>query len=137
MHLVEKYCGIVKLLHNLLQNVHHAFQPMPGEEQEDIVMTSTQNNLLNRKCPLTGKPVKELQNPIRCMDCKHIYEKEPVIHYISTKKPHPRCPVAGCPNILQVGWVVCDALLTIEIDEMHLASATNINSTMVEDFYRS
>ncbi|KAG6518466.1 hypothetical protein ZIOFF_021941 [Zingiber officinale] len=29
------------------------------------------------------------------MDCKHIYEKEPVIHYISTKKPHPRCPVAG------------------------------------------
>ncbi|KAG6524398.1 hypothetical protein ZIOFF_014307 [Zingiber officinale] len=161
MHLVEKYCGIVKLLHNLLQNVHHAGQPMPDEEQEDIVMTSTQNNLLNTKCPLTGKPVTELQNPIHCMDCKHIYEKEPVIHYISTKKPHPRCPVAGmcpiccpkifvvdlfahysyilsgCPKILQVGRVVCDALLTIEIDEMRLASATNINSTMVEDFYRS
>ncbi|XP_042466564.1 E3 SUMO-protein ligase MMS21-like [Zingiber officinale] len=100
-------------------------------------MTSTQNNLLNTKCPLTGKPVTELQNPIHCMDCKHIYEKEPVIHYISTKKPHPRCPVAGCPKILQVGRVVCDALLTIEIDEMRLASATNINSTMVEDFYRS
>ncbi|KAG6483599.1 hypothetical protein ZIOFF_060247 [Zingiber officinale] len=68
------------------------------------------------------------------MDCKHIYEKKPIIHYISTKKPHPRCPVAGCPKILQVGRVVCDALLTIEIDEMHLASATNIHSTMVEDF---
>ncbi|KAG6492014.1 hypothetical protein ZIOFF_046961 [Zingiber officinale] len=68
------------------------------------------------------------------MDCKHIYEKEPVIHYISTKKPHPRCPVVGCPKILQVGRVVCDALLTIEIDEMRLASATNIHSTMVEDF---
>ncbi|KAG6490900.1 hypothetical protein ZIOFF_052232 [Zingiber officinale] len=115
-------------------NVHHAGQPMSGEEQEDIVMTSTQNNLLNTKCPLTGKPVIELQNPVRCMDCKHIYEKEPVIHYISTKKPHPRCPVAGCPKILQVGRVVCDALLTIEIDEMRLASATNINSTVVEDF---
>ncbi|KAG6479431.1 hypothetical protein ZIOFF_062897 [Zingiber officinale] len=71
------------------------------------------------------------------MGCKHIYEKEPAIHYISTKKPHPRCPVAGCPKILQVGWVVCDALLIIEIDEMRLASAININSTMVEDFYRS
>ncbi|KAG6503178.1 hypothetical protein ZIOFF_035489 [Zingiber officinale] len=68
------------------------------------------------------------------MDCKHIYEKEPVIHYISTKKPHPRCPVAGCPKILQVGRVVCDALLTIEIDEIRLALATNINSIMVEDF---
>ncbi|KAG6526007.1 hypothetical protein ZIOFF_015981 [Zingiber officinale] len=137
MHLVEKYCDIVKLLHNLLQNVHHAGQPMPGEEQEDIVITSTQNNLLNMKYPLTGKPVTELQNPVRWMDCKHIYEKEPVIHYISTKKPHPRCPVAGCPKILQVGRVVRDALLTIEIDEMCLASATNINSTMVEDFYKS
>lgn len=114
-------------------NVHHAGQPMPGEEQEDIVMSSTQNNLLNTKCPLTGKPVTELQNPVRCMDCKHIYEKEPVIHYIRTKKPHPRCPVAGCPKILQVGRVVCDALLTIEIDEMSLASATNIDSTVVED----
>ncbi|KAG6524042.1 hypothetical protein ZIOFF_013932 [Zingiber officinale] len=71
------------------------------------------------------------------MNCKHIYEKELVIHYISTKKPHPRCPVAGCLKILQVGRVVCDALLTIEIDEMRLASATNIMSTMVEDFYRS
>ncbi|KAG6525411.1 hypothetical protein ZIOFF_015367 [Zingiber officinale] len=104
-----------------VRNVHHAGQPMPGEEQEDIVMTSTQNNLLNTKCPLTGKPVTELQNPVRCMDCKHIYEKEPVIHYISTKKPHPRCLVAGCPKILQVGRVVCDALLTREIDEMRLA----------------
>ncbi|XP_042469323.1 E3 SUMO-protein ligase MMS21-like isoform X2 [Zingiber officinale] len=130
MHLIEKYCGIVKLLHNLLQNVHHVGQPMPGEEQEDIVMTNTQNNILNMKCPLIGKPVTELQNPVRWMDCKHIYEKELVIHYISTKKPHPRCPVAGCPKILQVGRVVCDALLTIEIDEMRLASATNINSTM-------
>ncbi|KAG6483758.1 hypothetical protein ZIOFF_060415 [Zingiber officinale] len=83
------------------------------EEQEDIVIISTQNNLLNMKCPLTGKPVIELQNPVCC--------------YI----------LSGCPKILQVGRVVCDALLTIEIDEMRLASATNINSTMVEDFYRS
>ncbi|KAG6490094.1 hypothetical protein ZIOFF_051376 [Zingiber officinale] len=80
---------------NELKNVHHAGQPMPGEEQEDIVITSTQNNLLNMKCPLTGKPVTELQNLVRWMDCKHIYEKEPVIHYISTKKPHPQCPVAA------------------------------------------
>ncbi|KAG6493252.1 hypothetical protein ZIOFF_048230 [Zingiber officinale] len=80
---------------NGLKNVHHAGQPMPGEEQEDIVITSTQHNLLNMKCPLTGKPITELQNSVRWIDCKHIYEKEPVIHYISTKKPHPRCPVAA------------------------------------------
>lgn len=48
-----------------LQNVHHAGQPMPGEEQEEVVMTSTQCNLLNITCPLTGKPVIELTNPVR------------------------------------------------------------------------
>ncbi|KAJ8484023.1 hypothetical protein OPV22_016508 [Ensete ventricosum] len=114
-------------------NVHHAGQPMPGEEQEDIIMSSTQNNLLNIACPLTGKPLTELQDPVRCMDCKHIYEKDPIMHYIRTKKPHPQCPVAGCPRILQVGRVVCDPLLTIEIDEMR--SAKNVaDTTTVEDF---
>lgn len=48
-----------------LQNVHHAGQPMPGEEQEDIVMTSTQMSILNVTCPLTGKPVVELTDPVR------------------------------------------------------------------------
>ncbi|XXG53783.1 hypothetical protein AAC387_Pa03g1823 [Persea americana] len=42
-------------------NVHHAGRPMPGEEQEDLVMTSTQCNLLNIKCPLSGKPVTNLK----------------------------------------------------------------------------
>lgn len=49
----------------LLQKVHHAGQPMPGEEQEDVVMTSTQCNLLNITCPLSGKPVIELADPVR------------------------------------------------------------------------
>lgn len=48
-----------------LQNVHHAGQPMAGEEQEDVVMTSTQCNLLNVTCPLSGKPVTELAEPVR------------------------------------------------------------------------
>lgn len=38
---------------------------MPGEEQEDIVMTSTQSNILNVNCPLTGKPITELVEPVR------------------------------------------------------------------------
>ncbi|CAL9122136.1 unnamed protein product [Musa textilis] len=114
-------------------NVHHAGQPMPGEELEDIIMTSTQNNLLNIACPLTGKPLTELQDPVRCVDCKHIYEKDPIMHYIRTKKPHPQCPVAGCPRILQLGRVVCDALLPIEIDEMRSVKSV-ADATAVEDF---
>ncbi|KAL2944457.1 E3 SUMO-protein ligase MMS21 [Bienertia sinuspersici] len=56
-------------------NVHHAGQPMPGEEQEDIVMTSTQIGISNTVCPITGKSITELEEPVRSMDCKHIYDK--------------------------------------------------------------
>ncbi|CAK7323951.1 unnamed protein product [Dovyalis caffra] len=37
---------------------------MPGEEQEDIVMTSTQSTILNITCPLSGKPITELAEPV-------------------------------------------------------------------------
>lgn len=90
------------------------------------------------------------------MDCKHIYEKDPIMHYIRTKKPHPQCPVAGklpllsfyftcspscslnfvfsgCPRILQLGRVICDALLPIEIDEMRSVKGV-ADATAVEDF---
>ncbi|OEL30687.1 E3 SUMO-protein ligase MMS21 [Dichanthelium oligosanthes] len=114
-------------------NVHHAGQPMPGEEQEDIVMTSTQMSILNVTCPLTGKPVIELENPVRCVDCRHIYEKVPVMQYIRSKKP-PQCPIAGCPRVLQIGKVVCDPLLLIEIEELRSSEPGAANATNIEDF---
>ncbi|XP_068665926.1 E3 SUMO-protein ligase MMS21 [Aristolochia californica] len=115
-------------------NVHHAGQPMPGEEQEDIVMTSTQSNLLNITCPLSGKPVTELENPVRSIDCKHIYEKEAVMHYIKSKKSTPRCPVAGCPKILVPQRVIFDPFLLIEIEEMRSKMKESMQATVVEDF---
>ncbi|KAK9131914.1 hypothetical protein Scep_011442 [Stephania cephalantha] len=124
---------MLRVLNTLLQNVHHAGQPMPGDEQEDIVVTSTQTSLLNIICPLSGKPITELGDPVRNMDCKHIYEKMAVMHYIKTKKAQ-KCPVAGCPKILQAGRVVCDPLLRIEIDEMRSMSHQTGRSIPVEDF---
>lgn len=114
-------------------NVHHSGQPMPGDEQEDIVMTSTQINILNVTCPLTGKPVYELANPVRCVECRHIYEKDPIIHYIRSKKS-PKCPIAGCPRVLQVGKVVCDSLLRVEIEELRSSGPAARNATNIEDF---
>ncbi|KAF9588667.1 hypothetical protein IFM89_014388 [Coptis chinensis] len=114
-------------------NVHHAGQLMPGDEQEDIVMTSTESTLLNVTCPLSGKPVINLQDPVRSLDCKHIYAKKEVMHFIKTKKPIPLCPVAGCPKILQAGKVVCDPLLLIEIDEARTTSNQNTQPAVIED----
>ncbi|XP_058095113.1 E3 SUMO-protein ligase MMS21 isoform X2 [Magnolia sinica] len=116
------------------ENVHHAGQPMPGEEQEDIVMTSTESSLLNITCPLSGKPVIELEDPVRSMDCKHIYDKKAVVHYMKSKNSSIQCPVAGCPKKLAAGRVVCDPLLHIEIEEMRSRSTQIIQATIVEDF---
>ncbi|KAL8512243.1 hypothetical protein ACS0TY_018626 [Phlomoides rotata] len=115
-------------------NVHHTGQPMPGEEQEDIVMTSTQCNLLNMLCPLTGKPVTELADPVRSMDCKHIYEKKAIMRHISTRVLQGGCPVSGCPKKLQADRVVCDPLLQIEIDEMRSLNAQRARDDVIEDF---
>ncbi|KAK9152880.1 hypothetical protein Sjap_000360 [Stephania japonica] len=123
----------IEFLNTLSQNVHHAGQPMPGDEQEDILVTSTQTNLLNIICPLSGKPITKLGDPVRNMDCKHIYEKMAVMHYIKAKKAQ-KCPVAGCPKILQAGRIVCDPLLRIEIDEMCSMGHQTGRSVPVEDF---
>lgn len=107
---------------------------MPGEEQEDIVVTSTQCNLLNTKCPLSGKPVTELSDPVRSLDCKHIYDKKVIIQFIRNKKGHAQCPMTGCPKMLLEHRMVCDPLLRIEIDEMHAMSKQTDMPNVIEDF---
>ncbi|XP_009591849.1 E3 SUMO-protein ligase MMS21-like [Nicotiana tabacum] len=125
---------LLRQFREAIWHVHHAGQPMPGEEQEDIVMTSTQCNLLNVTCPLSGKPVTELVDPVRSMDCKHIYEKKAILQFIKSKTSRGQCPVAGCPKVLQAQRVLCDPFLLIEIDEVRSMSKQNAGPDAIEDF---
>ncbi|KAL1346267.1 hypothetical protein HN51_019958 [Arachis hypogaea] len=118
---------LVRQFKEAVWKVHHEGQPMPGEEQEDIVMTSTQSSILNITCPLTGKPVTELEEPVRSVECKHIYEKRIIMQYIKSSN---RCPISGCPKKLRADRVVQDALLLIEIEELRKMN----KETEVEDF---
>uniref|UniRef100_A0A5B7BW82 Putative E3 SUMO-protein ligase MMS21 isoform X1 n=1 Tax=Davidia involucrata TaxID=16924 RepID=A0A5B7BW82_DAVIN len=131
---VPQNLPLLRQFREAVWNVHHAGQPMPGEEQEDIVMTSTQCNLLNMTCPLSGKPVTELADPVRSVDCKHIYEKKAIMQYIRSKSTRSQCPVTGCPKILQAERVVCDPLLLIEIDEAHSMNKQTARPDIIEDF---
>ncbi|GAA0159557.1 hypothetical protein LIER_16303 [Lithospermum erythrorhizon] len=113
-------------------NVHHAGQPMPGDDQEDIVVTSTQCNILNVTCPLSGKPVTELAQPVRSMDCKHVYEKNVVMQYMRSAR---KCPVAGCPNRnLLSERVIQDQLLLLDIEELRVMSKQTARDDVIEDF---
>ncbi|GAB2284479.1 hypothetical protein Dimus_018931 [Dionaea muscipula] len=115
-------------------NVHHAGQPMPGEEQADIVMTSTQGNILNITCPLTGKPVTQLAEPVRSLTCKHIYEKSAIMNYIRRKTSPCICPSSGCPKVLQSDRVVSDHLLLVEIEELRSSAVEAAVAEVIEDF---
>lgn len=90
-------------------------------------------------------------------DCRHIYEKVPIMHYIRNQKP-PKCPIAGrpfvrclivyflftdahfrlyvqpgCPRVLQVGRVTCDSLLQVEIDELRSSGPSAPDAENIED----
>ncbi|KAL5736415.1 hypothetical protein ACOSQ2_031203 [Xanthoceras sorbifolium] len=125
---------LIRHFREAVWNVHHAGEPMPGEELDDIIMTSTQCNLLNITCPLSGKPISELAEPVRSVECKHIYDKKAIMAYIKSKQSYARCPIAGCPKILQAAKVVCDAFLLIEIEELKSMSKQTARTDVIEDF---
>ncbi|XP_030550223.1 E3 SUMO-protein ligase MMS21 isoform X1 [Rhodamnia argentea] len=125
---------LVRQFREAVWNVHHCGQPMPGEEQDDVIMTSTQGNLLNVTCPLSGKPVTELLAPVRSVECKHIYEKEVILHYIRSKGGNSKCPIGACPKVLSADKVSCDPMLLYEIEEMRSMNKRNAATEVVEDF---
>ncbi|XP_050381694.1 LOW QUALITY PROTEIN: E3 SUMO-protein ligase MMS21-like [Argentina anserina] len=116
-------------------NVHHAGQPMPGDDQEDFVMTSNDGNIRNTTCPLSGKHVTELENSVRSVDCKHIYQRKEIMHYLHIKRGRERCPIAGCPRMLQADKLVSDPLLAVEIQELRDMMKRQTGDTIaIEDF---
>ncbi|KAL6199121.1 hypothetical protein ACLB2K_028908 [Fragaria x ananassa] len=116
-------------------NVHHEGQPMPGDDQDDIVMTSTDSNIRNTTCPVSGKHVTDLENPVRSIDCKHIYQQKEIMHYLRAKGGRGPCPIAGCPRMLQADKFVPDPLLPLEIQELRdTMKHQTFDTNAIEDF---
>ncbi|KAJ7526831.1 hypothetical protein O6H91_16G024800 [Diphasiastrum complanatum] len=116
-------------------NVHHAGEPMPGQECEDIVMTTSQFGIVNTTCPLSGKPVTELKEPVRSADCRHVYEREAVMAYIKrfSRRQPCKCAAAGCPRILVGSSMLCDPSLLMEIQELRVRGQVSSQAHMVAD----
>jgi hypothetical protein len=50
-----------------VQNVHHQGQPMPGEDEDDLWIDSTQQELApNPRCPLSFVALLDLKEPVKC-----------------------------------------------------------------------
>ncbi|CAM6087398.1 unnamed protein product [Calypogeia fissa] len=127
-----------KLYHQFdraIWNIHHAGEAAPGQEEEEMVMIND-TGVLNHNCPLTGKPVIELENPVRSIQCHHIYEQTAVIEYIAKAgRRRCKCAVAGCPFFLKMDNLKNDASLNMEIQELRLRDrATQLETyTEIED----
>ncbi|KAG6549832.1 hypothetical protein Mapa_008813 [Marchantia paleacea] len=120
-------------------NIHHAGEAAPGQEQDEIVMLTSQYGVKNTICPLSGKPVTQLDDPVRSKDCEHIYEKAAVLEYIRKhNREYPRkkckCASAGCPKQLVAANFVCDASLKMSIQELRLRERVNTQRAQVADF---
>eukprot|EP00249_Psilotum_nudum_P005726 c19153_g1_i1 orf=371-1141(-) len=125
-----------KQLKEAVWNIHHAGELMPGQENEDIVMTCSQFSIVNLRCPITGKAVVELDDPVRSLDCQHIYDHKAVMDYIKkqgTKKPC-KCAAAGCPKELLAENLICDGMLKIEIEEMRRRGIVATQAQNVVDY---
>ncbi|KAG0607089.1 hypothetical protein M758_8G002500 [Ceratodon purpureus] len=134
---------LLKEFKEAVWEVHHAGEPMPGQEEEEIVVTGASQAIPNTACALSGKPVDQLENPVRSRACRHIYERDAVIDYVRKHeaetqmtrrhRPHPcRCAAAGCPGILVEDQLMCDRSLKIQIQEYMLRQQSS-NVDVVAD----
>lgn len=82
----------------------HPGQPFPGDEDEDVVMNSTQSVAPNMKCPLTMKDIFALAEPVE--DHKGVvYDKTAIEEYIKKNgkgKGSVTCPNAGAQHTVSL-----------------------------------
>jgi len=83
--------------------INHRDEIMPGEENEDIVVVGSQEDI--KECPITGEP---LTDPVKNRECGHTYSRKGIEHIIKSKAKENRknsalqvkCPVTGCPKFV-------------------------------------
>mmetsp|Transcript_15231 Transcript_15231/g.42629 ORF Transcript_15231/g.42629 Transcript_15231/m.42629 type:complete len:242 (-) Transcript_15231:72-797(-) len=74
----------------------------PGGEDEELMIAGDPQPAVNAKCPISAKPVMEMQEPVE--DQKgYVYEKDHIINYIKSftrKGKLAMCPQAGTQHTL-------------------------------------
>eukprot|EP00240_Pyramimonas_obovata_P013730 CAMPEP_0118928550 /NCGR_PEP_ID=MMETSP1169-20130426/5780_1 /TAXON_ID=36882 /ORGANISM="Pyramimonas obovata, Strain CCMP722" /LENGTH=243 /DNA_ID=CAMNT_0006870557 /DNA_START=21 /DNA_END=752 /DNA_ORIENTATION=- len=86
---------MVKKFEREVWNVHHEGEPMPGEEDaEMLVIGSNTGDYRNTKCPLTGLDLPDIEDPVQDRE-KIIYERKAIENYIRQKGGQAKCPHMG------------------------------------------
>jgi len=95
----------IKSLTKKVWEMNNKGKPMPGQEDEDMVVVNNEELKGPRKCPLTNDV---LENAVKNSECGHSYSEEAVLAYLKNQRKAKKqkahtpvgCPVAGCKQML-------------------------------------
>ncbi|CAI5466271.1 unnamed protein product, partial [Closterium sp. Yama58-4] len=91
------------------------------DDEDDEVMMTTNLIVKNPNCPITMRHVEDLDDPVCCLDCRHVYEKSAILENMTQSR---NCPVSGCRQRLSRDRLVCDTELMMALRELRARKAT-------------
>ncbi|KAK3264957.1 hypothetical protein CYMTET_26326 [Cymbomonas tetramitiformis] len=96
-------CADLKSFDRMVWNVHHQGQAMEGEEDEELLVDPTQGHVFkNPKCPLSGRDIEELDDPVEDQQ-GFIYEKELIERMITRSRTNEvNCPQIGTTHTIKL-----------------------------------
>ncbi|KAL3686820.1 hypothetical protein R1sor_013129 [Riccia sorocarpa] len=65
-----------------------------------VSITESKYAAINTRCPLSGKLVTELEDPVRSVKCHHVYSQAYAKAYINQSMGISECAVSGCSEFL-------------------------------------
>eukprot|EP00466_Bigelowiella_natans_P002230 jgi/Bigna1/82535/fgenesh1_pg.93_\ len=98
----------IKKFKREIWEVNHQGEPMPGDDDEDLVAVDMKRNF---KCPITKDT---LENPVKNQTCGHIYSREAIMTLLKGKQKY-KCPCAGCSQYVTVAGLVRDKKIEKEL----------------------
>ncbi|KAL3686806.1 hypothetical protein R1sor_013115 [Riccia sorocarpa] len=86
--------------------------------EDDTCITGSTCIVINNRCPLSGKLVTELEDPVQSVDCHHVYGEAYAKAYLNQSSGSPRCAVAGCRGFLKESDLTPASSLTESIQNL-------------------
>ncbi|KAG6556817.1 hypothetical protein Mapa_001764 [Marchantia paleacea] len=102
------------------------------DENDDTCITGSKYGVINTRCPLSGKLVTELDDPVQSVNCHHVYDQAFATAYISQFPGIRKCAVAGCSKSLIQSDLVCDTTLEESIRDLRQKNFTSKLQLLME-----
>ncbi|KAK9829294.1 hypothetical protein WJX72_004993 [[Myrmecia] bisecta] len=111
----------------------HGQEEAGAEEDEDVVIAPTEFDVArNRSCPITGKPVMELTEPVEDQ-LGFVYERKEIEEYIRRKRGSCACPMAATSHTITLADLKkANKVLREQRRQQHATQPTQEDDTILD-----